>query len=77
MAIAFVLINTKPTVEQIVYTRLSNVPEIIELYQLFGEYDLIAKIEAVDFEKLGEIVISKIRAIDGVSNTKTLAIINA
>ena len=37
-----------------------------------GEYDIIAKIEAEDFEKLGEIVINNIRSIKGVIDTKTL-----
>ncbi|MBN2600112.1 MAG: Lrp/AsnC ligand binding domain-containing protein, partial [Candidatus Thermoplasmatota archaeon] len=45
---------------------------IIELHPLFGEYDLIAKIEADDFESLGDIVVNKIRSIEGVIDTKTL-----
>jgi len=49
-----------------------KIPEIIELLPLFGEYDLIAKIEAEYFEKLGEVVVSKIRSIEGVIDTKTL-----
>jgi DNA-binding Lrp family transcriptional regulator len=47
-------------------------PGIIELHPLFGEYDLITKIEAEDFEKIGGIVINKIRSIEGVTYTKTL-----
>ncbi len=72
MAIGFVLINTAPAHEHEVYNKLSKVPEIVELYPLFGEYDLIAKIEAENFEKLGELVINKIRSIKGVIDTKTL-----
>ncbi|MFO7678131.1 MAG: Lrp/AsnC ligand binding domain-containing protein, partial [Thermoplasmatota archaeon] len=34
--------------------------------------DLIAKIEAEDFENLGVVVVNKIRSIDGVIDTKTL-----
>ena len=49
-----------------------KVPQIIELHPLFGEYDLIAKIEADDFESLGDIVVNKIRTIEGVIDTKTL-----
>jgi hypothetical protein len=33
---------------------------------LFGEFDLIAKIEAENFEKLGELVVNKIRSIKDV-----------
>ncbi|MCJ2534176.1 MAG: Lrp/AsnC ligand binding domain-containing protein [Candidatus Thermoplasmatota archaeon] len=72
MAIGFVLINAAPAREHDVYNKLSKVPEIIELHPLFGEYDLIAKIEADDFENLGVVVVNKIRSIDGVIDTKTL-----
>lgn len=72
MAIGFVLIRAAPAHEHEVYDRLSNIPEIVELHALFGEYDVIAKIEAEDFEKLGNIVVNKIRVIEGVIDTKTL-----
>ena len=72
MAIGFVLINAAPAHEHEVYTKVSKVPEIVEVHPLFGEFDLIVKIEAEDFEKLGEIVVNKIRSIEGVIDTKTL-----
>lgn len=72
MAIGFVLITIAPTHEHDVNTKLSKVPEIIELHPLFGEYDFIAKIETEDFDKLGKIVVNKIRTIEGVTDTKTL-----
>ena len=72
MAIGFVLIKAAPGYEHEVYNKLSKVKEINELYPLFGEYDLIAKIKAGDFEKLGQIIINKIRSIEGVIDTKTL-----
>ena len=72
MAVGFVLISTAPAHEHEVYNELLKVKEIVELHPLFGEYDLIAKVEAPDFEKLGEIVVKKIRSIKGVVDTKTL-----
>jgi DNA-binding Lrp family transcriptional regulator len=72
MPIGYILINTAPAHEHEVYTKLSKVPEIVELHPLFGEFDLIAKIDAEDFEKLGELVVEKIRSIEGVIDTKTL-----
>ncbi len=71
MSTGFVLINTAPVLEHEAYNKLFKMPEIIELYSLFGEYDLLARIEADDFEKLGVIVVNKIRSIDGVVDTKT------
>ena len=72
MAIGFVLITIAPVHEHEVYTKLSKVSEVIELHPLFGEYDLLAKIEADDFDSLGEIVVNKIRSIEGIIDTKTL-----
>ena len=72
LAIGFVLISTAPAREHDVYNMLLKVKEIVELHPLFGEYDLIAKIEAKDFNKLGQVVVDQIRAIDGVIDTKTL-----
>jgi len=70
MAIGFVLINVAPAHEHEVYNKLSKIPQIVELHPLFGEYDLIAKIDAADFEELGTIIVNKIRAITGVLDTK-------
>jgi len=70
MAIGFVLIHVAH--EHEVYNKLSKIPQIVELHPLFGEYDLIAKIEADDFEQLGTIIVNKIRSITGVLDTKTL-----
>jgi DNA-binding Lrp family transcriptional regulator len=72
MAIGFVLISTAPTKEHDVFNELNVFDEIIELHPLFGEYDLIAKVETKDFEMLGEVVVDRIRAINGVIDTKTL-----
>ncbi len=66
-----VLINAAPACEHEVYNKLSKVPEIVELHLLFGEYDLLAKIEADDFDNLGTIVVNKIRPIEGVRFTTT------
>ena len=72
MAISFILISIAPAKEHDVYNKLSKALEIIELHPLFGEYDLIGKIEAENFENIEDIVLNKIRTIDGVIDTKTL-----
>jgi len=72
VAIAFVLIHVSPSRESEVLNKLSKIPEVIELHSCFGKYDIIAKIEAKDYESIGEIVIHKIRTIDGILYTSTL-----
>lgn len=72
MVIGFVLMHVSPLRENEVYNKLSKIPEIIELHPLFGEYDIIAKVEAKDYESIGEIIIQKIKTIHGITDTKTL-----
>ncbi|MCC6028393.1 MAG: Lrp/AsnC family transcriptional regulator [Archaeoglobales archaeon] len=72
MALGFVLIKVAPGKEKKVYDRIASIKEVEELYPLFGEYDLIAKIVVKDFEELSDIVVNKIRTIEGVVETKTL-----
>jgi DNA-binding Lrp family transcriptional regulator len=72
VAVGFVLIHAETGLEHEIYNTLLDVPEVVELHPLFGEYDLIAKIEAPDYDALGHIIVSQIRSKDGVSDTKTL-----
>ena len=69
---AFVLIKANPGKEFWVHRRLSNEPEIKEVYTIFGEYDFLVKIQASTIENIGIIVIDKIRIIDGILDTITL-----
>ena len=71
-AIGFVLIHVSPSRESEIFNKLSKIPQVIELHPLFGEYDIIAKIEAKDYERIGEIVILNIRKINGIIHTTTL-----
>ena len=71
MATAFVFINTAPTKERSVYGELCHVKEIVELHPLVGDFDMIAKVEAPDLDRLGQIVIDKIRSVPGVIDTET------
>ena len=72
MTIGFVLINVSPGMEKKVFDTMMKCDEIQELYPLFGDYDLIAKVQTSDYEGLNEIVVTKIRALQGVTETKTL-----
>lgn len=72
MVIGFIFIKIESKKEVKVFRALRKVPEIKELTPLFGEYDVIAKLEAKDFNVLSSIVLTKMRKIPGVIETKTL-----
>jgi DNA-binding Lrp family transcriptional regulator len=72
MTVGFVLINVSPGSEKKVFDMLIKWDEIEELHPLFGDYDLIAKVQSPDYETLSDIVVNKIRSIKGITGTKTL-----
>jgi DNA-binding Lrp family transcriptional regulator len=72
MATGFALLSISPLHEKTVYEQLNNIPEITELHPLFGEYDILVKIECGDIDSIGEVVIKKIRCLKGIVDSKTL-----
>jgi DNA-binding Lrp family transcriptional regulator len=73
MATGFVLISVEPGTEREVFQEVIKIDEIVDVHLLFGEYDLIARVEAEDYDVIGDIVVNKVRKIPGVTSTKTLA----
>lgn len=73
MPVGFVLITTEAGKEQDIYLQLLKVPEITELMPLFGEYDMIAKVDSSDADALAKTVQESIRPLPGILDTKTLA----
>ena len=72
MATGFALLSISPLYEKSVYGSLKNIQEITEIHPLFGEFDILVKIECSDIDHIGEVVIQKIRSLKGVVDSKTL-----
>ncbi|UCF13144.1 MAG: Lrp/AsnC ligand binding domain-containing protein [Thermoplasmatales archaeon] len=67
-----VLISVSPKLGYKAYYEISRILEITELHNLSGGFDLIARIEAEDYQKLGNILVNKIKSIDGVLDVMKL-----
>lgn len=73
MATGFALLTISPLHEKEVFEALDKkIDEIVEVHPLFGEYDILVKIQCENIDDIGNIVLKKIRAMKGVSDTKTL-----
>jgi DNA-binding Lrp family transcriptional regulator len=72
MVIAFVLVNVNLGTEEEVLARLREVEGVKEAYQIFGAYDIIARLEAEDAEKLKGILQERVRKLDSIRSTLTL-----
>ncbi|MBI2077228.1 MAG: Lrp/AsnC ligand binding domain-containing protein [Euryarchaeota archaeon] len=73
-AIGYILIDVQAGTERDVFYSLQGVEEVSEVFPLFGQFDFIAKVEATDFNVLGQIVVARIRSIPGVRSTQTLTV---
>ena len=72
MAIGFVLITTKPGQEKNVREELETIEFVTSGWMLFGEYDLIARVQADNEYDLTRCIVEKIRSMEGIVETKTL-----
>ncbi|MFQ6064674.1 MAG: Lrp/AsnC ligand binding domain-containing protein [Candidatus Bathyarchaeia archaeon] len=60
--------------ESSVLTALKKVEGVEEAYNVYGTYDIIAKIEAEDMDKLKETITWSIRKLDSVQSTLTMIV---
>ena len=72
MAIGFVLITTEPGQEKLVRCKLEEIELVTAGWMLFGEYDLIARVQAEDEYDLTRCIVEEIRPMNGIVDTKTL-----
>jgi len=77
MPMAFVLINSEIGGENEVLEELRKVPNVKEAHIVYGVYDIIAKVEAEDMDKLKSIITWKIRRLDRVRSTLTMIVVEA
>ena len=71
---AYVQIALDSAKEQEIYDRLSSLKEIKEVHILFGEWDMIVKLQLDDPEHLGTFVMEQIRNLLGVRLTSTMIV---
>ena len=69
---AYILITTATGKESSVMERIRDLPELTEAHQLFGQYDIIARMETEDYDKLCDVVLQKMRSVPGVTSSRTL-----
>ncbi|MFX1251200.1 MAG: Lrp/AsnC ligand binding domain-containing protein [Promethearchaeota archaeon] len=75
MPMAFVLINTELGKEDTVIDDLKKIPGVLEVFLLYGVYDLIVKVEEATTLSLNELIRSRIRRLPNVNTTLTMIVI--
>ncbi|MCD6488015.1 MAG: Lrp/AsnC ligand binding domain-containing protein [Desulfurococcales archaeon] len=72
---AIILIQTDIGAETRVMDQLYEIPEISDVYIVYGIYDIVAMIEADSLEKIREIITNKIRKLPEIRTTSTMVVV--
>ncbi|MCE4620024.1 MAG: Lrp/AsnC ligand binding domain-containing protein [Desulfurococcales archaeon] len=75
MALAIVMINVDVGKENEIFDKLYEIPEVKEIYMVYGVHDIIAVIEAETMDALRSLITEKIRRMDGVKSSMTSIVV--
>lgn len=74
MTSAYVLINTEPGMENELSEKLQHSIAVKETHIVFGEYDIIVKLEAENPSALKDSIFKEIRRLEEVRTTLTMVV---
>lgn len=72
MITAFVLAITESGREREVLNALEGMEEVKEKWNVYGDYDILIKLEVENLDKLNEFLIQKLRKVENLSMTTTM-----
>jgi DNA-binding Lrp family transcriptional regulator len=69
---AIILIVARPGTEEKVYNALREHPNVKEIYRVYGEYDLLLRVEVEDIRELDEFHDKILRGVGNIELTETM-----
>ncbi len=74
MVKAYVLLKVKAGSERNIVNMLESIKEVTEVNELYGDWDIISRLQLEKLEDLDKILTEKIRSIDGIENSSTMIV---
>ncbi|MBR79705.1 MAG: hypothetical protein CMA88_02845 [Euryarchaeota archaeon] len=72
MALAWILISCEPGRERDVYRHLLSMSAVSEVSVVYGELDLVARIDFESEMEMSKTLIGEMRHVEGIRKTETL-----
>lgn len=72
--VAYILVTLKSGAERDVCEKVSNFEEVVQVDELYGEYDAIVKVRANDLSLLDKFLTDKLRALPDIFLTTTMIV---
>jgi len=76
-ATAFILVSFMPgpqISQKMLAHQISMLPDVEEVHLISGEWDILVKVRGSSMKEIGELVIERIRTMDGVARTLTCTV---
>jgi DNA-binding Lrp family transcriptional regulator len=73
---AFVLVDVTGDHTKSAYKTITRLEGVKAVYTVSGPHDIIVQIEADSLERLSDLILSRIRSVDGVTKTTTAVVLN-
>ncbi len=71
-SLAWILISCEPGRERHVYLQLLDMPVVSEVSVVYGELDLVARIDFESEKEMSRTLIEDMRHVEGIRKTETL-----
>ena len=71
------MVNADLGAEEDLLKKLREIPNVREVYVVYGVYDIVARVEADTMEKVKETITWHIRRLDKVRSTLTMIVVEA
>lgn len=71
---AYILIGFKPGAERKAFDELSSLDKVVDINLIFGEWDIIMKVEIESPGDLEKFIIEQVRGLSGVNLTSTMIV---
>jgi DNA-binding Lrp family transcriptional regulator len=74
VTLAYILVTLKSGSERDVCERVSSFEEVVQVDELYGEYDAIVKVRVEDLSHLDKFLTDKLRALPDIFLTTTMIV---
>lgn len=73
---AYILIQSEVGKAAAVADLVRAIPGVVAADDVTGPYDVVVRVEAASIDELGRLVVGRVQAIDGITKTTTMPVVN-
>ncbi len=73
---AYILIQSEVGKAAAVADQVRAIPGVVAADDVTGPYDVVVRVEAASIDELGRLVVGRVQAIDGITKTTTMPVVN-